>query len=438
MATWIGGFFLLAATLLLMWTSWLQKRNSLVELTRLARSNAAFVENLKFPLSPQLASQLSNILDLRVAFFTDEGPAGNIPSEIIPPIREMAQLDRASSQRFHGIELAVAPLAGGRGSLLMIRQPNNGPSLFEWSFYLPTIGLALGCAALAFGLGRSIVRPLQNLTAWLPVLHSTSKGESDCIPEAISRRPDEIGILASSLSDTRDQLLRERELRARSERLAALGRVATSLAHEVKNPAAAIRMHADLLSGMDLRENAESISLIQEEVDQITNLVNQWLFVAKAEPPKTSPRDLRLILEKIAARMRPSLRHLDVSLITENGGDDPVLIDADSSRMEQVIRNLIQNAAQAMPRGGKIFASVKSVGRFAELRILDEGPGFSTEAFEHFGEPFFSEREGGMGIGLTLAREVVQAHRGTISPERPQSRGAAVSIRIPLSENDRA
>ncbi|MCH2064966.1 MAG: ATP-binding protein, partial [Roseibacillus sp.] len=127
---------------------------------------------------------------------------------------------------------------------------------------------------------------------------------------------------------------------------------------------------------------------------------------------------------------RPALSHAGALLEIETPG--PAMISCDKLRIEQVIRNLIVNACQAMPEGGRIMARLKLDPEHVQLAIQDSGPGFSTEALDRFGEPFFSEREGGMGIGLTLAREVVQAHDGSIQASNTPQGGALIVINFPL------
>ena len=96
-----------------------------------------------------------------------------------------------------------------------------------------------------------------------------------------------------------------------------------------------------------------------------------------------------------------------------------------------MLRNLIVNASHAMPDGGEIIAEIKTGASRVELTNRDEGKGFSQEALDRFGEPIFSEREGGMGLGLTLAREVGQAHEGTISARNSPGGGAVVTVSLP-------
>jgi signal transduction histidine kinase len=247
-------------------------------------------------------------------------------------------------------------------------------------------------------------------------------------------RPDEIGTLARSLAVTHQWARKERALRVRDERLATLGRIATSLAHEIKNPAAAIRLHVDLLSEAAGADAAGPVGLIRDEIDRITDLVNQWLFVARAAPPRVERHDLVALAGRVVRRLEPQLRHAGVTASVESDG--PVSAAIDAPRVEQVVRNLLLNATQAMAEGGIATVTLTSSDGQATLEVRDTGPGFSASALQKWHEPFFSEREGGMGLGMTLAAEVIRGHGGSVVVENAPDRGAVVRCTIPTNPPD--
>ena len=217
------------------------------------------------------------------------------------------------------------------------------------TWLLPSLIVTALGGGLAALVARRIVLPLGALTRWLPNLDRDSP---DALPATVTGRHDEIGALARSLEESHRRLREETERRRQSERLAALGRIATSLAHEIRNPAAAIRLHADLLSNEAGPESKDSIDLIRDEVDRITDLVNQWLFVARGAPPRTTPHDLVALTRRVLARLAPQFDHARVTATIS--GAESAMVDADGPRLEQVMRNLLLNAMQAMPEGGTI------------------------------------------------------------------------------------
>jgi len=169
--------------------------------------------------------------------------------------------------------------------------------------------------------------------------------------------------------------------------------------------------------------------VIEGEADRIERLLNQWLFVSRPEPPALAERDVG---ELVAATLRghaARLQHAGVEVELARQGE--LTVACDGKRLAHVFDNLVTNAIQAMPRGGPLLVAL--TGDAAEVRIefADRGTGFSPAALARFGEYFFSEKEGGMGIGLGVAREIVEAHGGTLRAENLAAGGARVIVVLP-------
>ncbi len=430
----LAGFVLISSLALATWLKTWNQHQSLAAFRELAANNAAFVEQMRLPRSPELAKRLARILDMGVGFKFDNGQSGEWPKSLEPIIEELTAQNQAVAKLVDDYEIATAPIVDSDTDLILIRPLAEDGKQFSSGVLIPALGLAIVCGGLGLILAKTVVSPLGSLTNWLPNLDIEPHAEKNPISPAILNRRDEIGALARALDQTTDRLQKEQQLRQQSARLATLGRIATSLAHEIKNPAAAIGMHADLLDQNAKPEQKESVGLIKEEVERITDLVNQWLFVAKARPGSRSVQDLGVLLNNVHRRLSPAFAHANVRLhlnIEQN-----LQIEADGARMEQVIRNLLLNAAQAMPKGGDIKVTLSTKGQTGILQVADQGPGFSKEALSRFGEPFFSEKEGGMGIGLTLAKDVVEAHGGKIHPENLKDGGAVVICELPLANSE--
>ncbi len=425
------GLCVLAGTLALaFWMRAWNRHQSLADMRDLAVGNAAFIDKMRLPASPLLAQRLSEVLDMGVGFRFAGEREPEWPDGLGPAIESLTSRDMPAVMPSSGHELAAAPLKAGEAVLILIR-PQPGVTFgFNGMVLAPAIGLALLFGGVGLVLAHDVVRPVASLTAWLPNLNLAPGDDPDSIPRAIRTRRDELGELGRAIEASAHRLRREQERRRQSERLATLGRIATSLAHEIKNPAAAIGLHADVLRHSLSSECQEPVRLIREEVNRITGLINQWMFVARAKPGTTQPHDLRSLVANLIPSLRPVLEHAHARIDFSDDGSLPVEIDA--LRIEQAIRNLVTNAVQAMPEGGRIRIGLSRNEGCARLEISDEGSGFSDEALRRFGEPFFSEREGGMGIGLTLATEVFAAHGGTLRPENLPSGGAMVRAELPL------
>lgn len=223
-------------------------------------------------------------------------------------------------------------------------------------------------------------------------------------------------------------LARERIKRAQSERLAMLGRVATSLAHDIKNPLASIQLHAQLMTPENA-EDAKALKLITSESEVIAGLVNQWLHLANPLPPKLAKLDVAECVRSVAQNLEAQAQHAGVNI--ENGLTSPMWVTGDAQRLAQAFRNLIVNAIQAMPRGGILRITAEKSPPNAMLRFADSGAGFSEAALARGTELFFTEKEGGMGVGLNIVASIIEAHDGRLEMKNDPKGGAVVVVSIP-------
>jgi signal transduction histidine kinase len=281
---------------------------------------------------------------------------------------------------------------------------------------------------LAWALARGLVRPLRLLAQRLPHIEDDAEAS---LPGA--ERNDEIGQVARAYLDTRAQLGAERARRERAERLALLGRMATGLAHEIHNPLSAIRMHAQLIDSAPAAEQPavlrESLPVLLGETAKIEGLVNQWMFLARPAPPQTAPADLAEIVAGVVRTLGPQAAHARVQIAS----DLPAGLRAsvDSRRIAQAVGNIVINAIQAMPSGGTLTITGWR-GDSVRLIFRDTGSGFSPAALAQHTELFFSEKEGGMGIGLSVTAEILKAHHGALVVANAPEGGAVVTVQLPL------
>jgi len=223
-------------------------------------------------------------------------------------------------------------------------------------------------------------------------------------------------------------LARERSKRAQTERLAMLGRVATSLAHDIKNPLASIQLHAQLITPSNV-EDTQAVQLIQSESEVISGLVNQWLHLANPVPPRLSRLDLAETIQQVTTSLEAQARHSGVDI--EMDLKRPLWTQGDLQRLSQAIRNLVINAIQAMPRGGKLRIKAEKHDNSLLLTLADSGPGFSEAALARGTELFYTEKEGGMGVGLNIVASIIEAHGGCLSLQNDPKGGAIVSVSLP-------
>jgi signal transduction histidine kinase len=390
----------------------------------LARANAGFLERTRLPQTEKMAAQLGEIIGARVFFWEPDsgrviGAAGHLPD---PAALRRLDCDGKVKLTAHG-EWLVGLAGRGETKVIFLRPAATRVLAME----RPDTWLALGVfwalsLALGWGLARRIARPLRTLAESLPWV-----GTERDLPELPVTRRDEIGQLAQTLTRTHDSLRDERNRRRMAERQALLGRMATSLAHEVRNPVAAIRLHAQLLAAASPAEAAVSRQLIESEAERIEGLVGQWLSHAKPAPPTLAEVDVVQAVRQALRLVEPQARHAGVVLEgPQVPGAAPVVIAADRHRLQQVFGNLLRNAVQALPAGGRVTVRVLAEATHVAVVVEDEGAGFSASALARLGEPFYSEKEGGMGLGLAVAKDICEAHGGRLTVENRPGGGARV------------
>jgi two-component system, NtrC family, sensor histidine kinase PilS len=224
----------------------------------------------------------------------------------------------------------------------------------------------------------------------------------------------------------------EREVR-RQERLAALGKMAAGLAHEIRNPLASMRGSVQVLaSELDLSpEQLQLMNIVLRESERLNRIVSDFLTYAR--PPKTdfSQIELSSLLAEAVALLRNNPELGPKHLITEHYPSEPVFYLGDANQLKQIFWNLSRNAVQAMPQGGELRVSleVKS-GSDVIISFGDTGQGMSPEQKERLFEPFNSS-SGGTGLGMAIVYQLVRDHNGKILVDSEIGNGTKISIKLP-------
>ncbi len=413
----------------------------------LARTNAELIKAAQLPTDRRVAEDLSRALGMQIFFRRHAWEVSTQRSgemkitpglELVPPlpanlVSAAPQLERLSPEE--GIVRAgrdweaIAVALDEDRTLIVARRFQPVSTLFLQPGPLALLLLFwILAVALAWVISRGVVRPLRLLTEYLPQIASDSR----TLPPGVERK-DEIGELARAYLSTRGLLRDERNRRTQSERLALLGRMATGLAHEIHNPLAAIRLHAQLLDSApdtDFSDTArEALPVLLDETARIEGLVNQWMFLARPIPPQTSSANLAELVAHVVRAHRALAEHAGVEIVQNL--EPELLVTIDSRRMTQALRNVIVNAIHAMPSGGTLTITGRHRGGNVQIEFADTGPGFSPTALARHAELFYSEKEGGMGIGLSVSTEILKAHRGVLTVSNGPNGGALVTFLIP-------
>jgi signal transduction histidine kinase len=467
-------FVVLGSLALVLWMRQAELQQSRDRFLASANSNAFFIREAKLPPTERTAESLKALLGVTVQFYQPASEAKWVPGPNFALGAKLSGPDQPPhmpdvSPGLHVIagfwEMAVAEVREGT-FLTLLRNPEG--AALPRSRTLAVLAVFWGFSlALAWALSSGIVRPLRALAARMPRI--AEEGDEP-LPEAA--RTDEIGQLARAYADTRAQLAAERTAREQAERLATLGKMATGLAHEINNPVAAIKLHAQLMESdtgvppvptvattgdpqtsnelspshtghrRDARATfSDRLAIILAETAKIESLVSQWMFLARPQPPQIVECDFAEILAESIRTHTPAAEYAGVKITNEV--PPGCNIRADRRRLSQAIANVLTNAIHAMSAGGGALRVMTNdecrmtkefTGGAFVISFHDSGPGFSAAALARATDLFFSEKEGGMGIGLSVTAEILKAHGGELRLVNAPGGGAMVTMILPRAD----
>jgi signal transduction histidine kinase len=305
--------------------------------------------------------------------------------------------------------------------------------------------ILIGLGGFLFGLGgtsllaRRMTRPLKKLVEGTVRI---SRGEFGHRIEPGSG--DEIGDLAHSFNDMAEKLLaarRETEEAQRrlvqSEKLAQIGRLAASIAHEIRNPLTSVKLNIQkvLEDGGFTDVEREHLTLSREGIAQIEKFIKEMLNFTRATELQKAPFAVEQIVDESLKMMRDVFREKKITVEKRLDKSLPEFL-VDGDRLRQVFLNLLRNAVEAVGNEGRIVLSAvvkdDKRGRRIRIRVSDDGPGIPEKDWENVFEPFFTTKSWGIGLGLANARKLIELHRGTIRVIRPSGPGTTFEILLPI------
>ncbi len=366
--------------------------------------------------------------------------AGNDQSREMPPYVRRTRDDRL-------LVTVAEPVERNRHTVGIILLTREAREVDSSLFTVRASILGLFCLALvltvllSWYLSLTIARPILRLAGAAAQIRE-GKGRIGTVPEALTRRSDEVGALANALSASAAALW---------TRMDAIERFAADVAHEIKNPLSSIRSAIETMRRVeDPAQQKRLLAIIADDVTRLDRLISDISDASRIDAELS-----RLSLQPVdAAPILSTLREID--LATRDVGDPVIKLDAPEEglvvlaledRLVQVLRNLIGNAKSFSPPAGRIFLRGRETGGVVEISVEDEGPGIPDGKLEHVFDRFYSERPQGerfgqhSGLGLSISRQIVQAMGGRIGAENRRDTtgkilGARFVVRLPRRDRN--
>lgn len=224
---------------------------------------------------------------------------------------------------------------------------------------------------------------------------------------------------------------RTEEALMQSEKLSVIGELAAGVAHEIRNPVTVLKGFVQLLSQQQTIPDPYYFNIMQKELDRINQITNEFMALAKPQAIKIKNHNLLELICQVTDFLESEALLHKVELIVEHD-EAAIWIDCEPNQIKQVVINTIKNGIEAMPEGGKIRINVKKELDFIYLFIEDEGTGIPAELIERIGQPFFTTKEQGTGLGLMVSMKIIENHGGAVSIQSQENKGTTVKILMPL------
>ncbi len=346
---------------------------------------------------------------------------------------------------------------------ILEKKYNDMKTAAFWTLLWVTITGVVIAFAIAYMLARAITKPIQQLERGVEAIARGNFGVKVDIKSS-----DEIGTLAESfnrvsqeLKDTYEKLQGKieaadedlkkayKELQEKQEqlvqaaKLGSLGELAAGVAHEINNPLGTISLYAQMtLDDLkeDDKENRESLQIILKHATRTAGIVKNLLEFARRTDLETRPIGINPVLEEALSIIAHQAELQQVNIVRQLSQDMPMIV-GDANKLQQVFVNIVVNALQVMPDGGQLTveSSAAPDGGFAQISIVDTGPGIPEENLRKIFEPFFTTKETGKGtgLGLSVSHGIIEQHKGRIEVSSKVGKGTTFRITIPVADKEK-
>jgi len=293
------------------------------------------------------------------------------------------------------------------------------------------VGMGLALIILIAWYTRRATRPITELAG---AARRVASGQLDF--EVPVSRHDEIGVLSQTFNEMLADLRHKRELEERlrrAEQSAVVGRLASGIAHEIRNPLNFINLSIDHLREKfaPTSEAAHILSMIKDEIGRLNRMVSDFLSYGRPARLKVRELDAASLVDEVAALVAAHAGEQGVRLEVRVQGEGETTLNADGEQLKTCFSNLMINALQAMPNGGALGVTLRPEPSQLVIEFTDTGHGIPPGEIEQIFEPYYSTKDTGIGLGLPLTRKIIEEHGGTISVTSEPGRGTTFTVALP-------
>jgi signal transduction histidine kinase len=325
-------------------------------------------------------------------------------------------------------------------------QAAYGESIKTNDDIIRTAMYALGCGGIILGLvlgwliARIILNPIYKLV--LKVRDAAGSEMVEHIKMSPGKELEELDLhinrLIGRINQAHEDLQKNRELLERSSKLAAIGKIAPALAHEIRNPLTAIKMliYAMMQEPEINEDKRHDLEIITHEINRVEGFLQNFLKYARPAKPQMRMVSIIPEIKDTLQLMQPRLRQSNITL-TESHQHENLRIKADPDMIKQIVMNLVLNAVESMGQDGELKLTTlvnadDAENQLFQISVSDTGPGIPDEIKDSLFDPFVKGKDQGVGLGLSISQRIAELHRGWISAANNSGKGATFTIHLPM------
>jgi len=326
--------------------------------------------------------------------------------------------------------LVVVAIMGGSASFA-----TSGESLLGWGVVSVPIVLSFVLASMSWLFGDSISKAFSALRQRSEELQA-SEGELRSANEELQATEEELRASNEELQAANEELREAQEQLIRSEKLAAIGQLAGGVGHELRNPLGAIKNAVYYIKGKVAKSELwqkeprvmEFLNIMDDEINTSNKIINDLLGFSRVGKPSVSPTRIEKVIED-------ALSHTAIPEnieLTKKLDADLAEVNIDPDQIQQVLVNIVTNAVEAIPEGGKLTIAAREKDKFLEVEIADTGCGIPQETVDKIFDPLFTTKAKGIGLGLAVCKAIIDRHQGNIEVMTQMGKGTTFTIKLPL------